>query len=128
MDGKDAFSFAKTRGSGRKSRAASHAGCSFNIVFFEDFKIYSGLWPLSVPLGVSVCTQWQVKHRRRSRTCRVKKNHYISRKNTIINEHPVHKNDAYRPSLLSPTHQGTGAKVSPMQDKLFYSIYWVFGR
>ena len=48
MDGKDAFSFAKTRGSGRKSRAASHAGCSFNIVFFEDFKIYSGLWPLLV--------------------------------------------------------------------------------
>ena len=23
-------------------------GCSLNIVFFEDFKIYSGLWPLSV--------------------------------------------------------------------------------
>ena len=24
-------------------------------VFFEDFKIYSGLWPLSVSLRVSVC-------------------------------------------------------------------------
>ena len=23
-------------------------GCSLNIVFFEDFKIYSELWPLSV--------------------------------------------------------------------------------
>ena len=39
--------------------------------FFEDFKIYSGLWPLSVPLGgVSVCTKWQVKHQRCRGTCR----------------------------------------------------------
>ena len=30
-------------------------GCSLNIVFFEDFKKYAGLWPLSrFPLGVSV--------------------------------------------------------------------------
>ena len=28
------------------------------------FKIYSGLWPLSVPPGVSVCTQWQVEPQR----------------------------------------------------------------
>ena len=32
-------------------------------VIFEDVKIYSRLWNLSrFPLGVSVCTQWQVKH------------------------------------------------------------------
>ena len=23
-------------------------GCTLNIVFFDNFKIYSGLWPLSV--------------------------------------------------------------------------------
>ena len=39
--------------------------------------------------GVSVCTQWQVKHQRRSRYGRVQKNHNILRKNTIFNEHPV---------------------------------------
>jgi len=41
------------------------------------------------PLGVSVCTQWQVEHQRCSRTCRVKKKHNILQKNTIFNEHPV---------------------------------------
>ena len=41
------------------------------------------------PLGVSVCTQWQVKHQRCSRTFIVKKNPNILRKNTIFNEHPV---------------------------------------
>ena len=41
------------------------------------------------PLSVSVCTQWQVKNQRCSRTCRVQKNHNILRKNTIFNEHPV---------------------------------------
>ena len=41
------------------------------------------------PLVFSVCTQWQVKHQRCSRTCRVQENHNISRKNTIFNEHPV---------------------------------------
>ena len=43
------------------------------------------------PLGVSVCTQWQVKHQHCSRTCRVHKNHNILRRNTISNEHPVSK-------------------------------------
>ena len=33
------------------------------MVFFRRFKIYSGLWPLSVsPRCQCVCTQWQVKH------------------------------------------------------------------
>ena len=55
------------------------------MCFSEDFKIYSGLCGLFwFPLGVSVCTQWQFKHRRRcSRTCRVQKNN-ILRKNTIF--------------------------------------------
>ena len=38
---------------------------------------------------LSVCTQWQVKHQRCSKTCRVQENHNILRKNTIFNEHPV---------------------------------------
>ena len=29
-------------------------GCSLNIVFFGNFRIYSGLWPFSVP----VCVHW----------------------------------------------------------------------
>ena len=34
----------------RGSIAVIHTGCSLNIVFFfEDFKIYSGLWCLSAP-------------------------------------------------------------------------------
>ena len=41
------------------------------------------------PLGVSECTQWQVKHQRCSRTGRVQKNQNILRKNTIFKEHPV---------------------------------------
>ena len=56
------------------------------------------------PLGISVCTQWQVKHQRWSRTCRVQKNHNILRKNTIFNEHPV-----------TPTPQ--------MQIKDFYGLW-----
>ena len=48
--------------------------------FFEDFKIYSGLWPLSVSPRFSVCTQWQVKHQR------------CSRKITTFNEHPIRSN------------------------------------
>jgi len=39
------------------------------------------------PLGVSECTQWQVKYQHCSR---VQKNHNILKKNTIFNEHPVH--------------------------------------
>ena len=42
------------------------------------------------PLGVSVCTQCQVKNQSCSRTGRVQKNHNISRKNTIFNERPVY--------------------------------------
>ena len=30
------------------------------LCHFEDFKIYSGLWPLLVSLGVSVCTVAEV--------------------------------------------------------------------
>ena len=36
------------------------------------------------PLGVSRCTQWQVKHRHCSRTCRVNKNHNILRKTQYL--------------------------------------------
>ena len=68
--------------------------------FFSKILIYipdSGLsW---FPLGVSVCTQWQVKHQHCSRTGRVKKNHNILRKNTIFNEHPV----AFKGRLLIST-------------------------
>ena len=57
-------------------------GCSLNIVFFSKILKYildSGLSRL--PLGVSVCTQWQVKHQRcSSRTCWVQKNRNILRK------------------------------------------------
>ena len=68
-----------------------YTGCSLNIVFFSKILKYipdSGLY--RVPLGVSVCTQWQVKHQRCCRTCRVEKNNNILRKNTIFNEHPVY--------------------------------------
>ena len=41
------------------------------------------------PLGVSVCTQCQVKHQHYSITGRVQKNPSILRKNTILNEDPV---------------------------------------
>ena len=63
-------------------------GCSLNSVFFEDFKIHSGLWPFSVSPRCQLCTQWQIKHQRCSRTGRVKKNHNIL-KNTIFNAHPA---------------------------------------
>ena len=66
-------------------------GCSLNIVFFSKILKYIPNSGLSrFPLGVSVWTQWQVKHQRCSRTCRVK-NHNISKKNTILTEHPVQK-------------------------------------
>ena len=55
-------------------------GVHWILCFFEDFKIYI--------LGVSECKQWQVKHRRCSRTSQ--KNHNILKKNTIFNKHPVH--------------------------------------
>ena len=35
-------------GSGGNRQKETDTGCSLNIVFFEGFKIYSGLWPLSV--------------------------------------------------------------------------------
>ena len=38
----------KCRQHGWTVYAKLYTGCSLNIVFFEDFKIYSGLWPLSV--------------------------------------------------------------------------------
>ena len=52
--------------------------CGF---FFENFKIYSGLWPLSISSRCQcVCTQWQVKHQHCSRAFRVKKYHNILKK------------------------------------------------
>ena len=42
-------------------------------------------------VGVSECTQWQVKHQHCSRTGRVQKHHNILRKTAIYNEHPVGK-------------------------------------
>ena len=55
-------------------------------VFSKIFKYFSDWFPLG---GVSVCTQWQVKHKGCRRTCRVQKNHNILKKNTIFYEHPV---------------------------------------
>ena len=80
---------------------ARYTGCSLNIVFFQK----NSLWPLSrFFLGVSTglhawTTNWQVEH---SRTGRVKKNHNIIRKKTIINEHLVHNisGQKYSPSLM----------------------------
>ena len=69
------------------------------MCFFEDFKTYSRL--SQFPLGGSVCTQWQVKHKRCSRNCRVQKNHNILRKKTIFNEHSVQKlNKEWRKLLV----------------------------
>ena len=42
--------------------AKINTGCSLNIVgFFANFKIYSGLWPLSV-FPPAWTTKWQVEH------------------------------------------------------------------
>ena len=61
--------------------------CDF---FFEDFKIYSGLWPLSVsPRCQCVYTMAGQTPALQQLTVRVQKNHIILRKNTIFNEHPV---------------------------------------
>ena len=65
--------------------------CVFKKIF--KFILDSGL--SRFPLGVSVCTQWQVEHQRCSRTGRVQKNHNIVRKNTIFNEHPVCRDGAF---------------------------------
>ena len=60
-----------------------------HIVFFEDVKIYSGLWPLSVSPRWCQCvyTIWQVKHQQHcSRTGRVQRSHDIFRKiNYLMN-------------------------------------------
>ena len=50
-------------------------------------------------LVVNVCTQWQVKHQRCSRTCGVQKNHNNLRKNAIFNEHPCIKSNS-GPTIL----------------------------
>ena len=70
--------------------AQQPTGCSLNIVFFEDYEIYSGLWPLSVSSRCQ-CVYTMAGHNPalQSRTCRAQKNHNISRKNIILNEHPV---------------------------------------
>ena len=86
----------------------SHTGCSLNIVFFSKILKYipdSGL--SRFPLSVNVCTQWQVKHRRRRRTCRIQKNHNILGENTILNKYPVYTitrstYDDYNYSLVTP--------------------------
>ena len=70
-----------------------YTGCLLNIVFYSKILKYipdSGL--SRFPFGVSVCSQWQVKYHHCIRTDRVQKNHYIIRKNTIFNEHPVYVN------------------------------------
>ena len=53
-------------------RLGRYTGCSLNIVFFLN--IFRTLASLGF-LGVSVWTQWQVKHQHCNRTGRVKKNH-----------------------------------------------------
>ena len=68
-------------------KVRGNTGCSLNIVMILKYIPNSGL---SVyPLDVSECTQWQVKHQRCCRTCRVQKNNNILRKNTIFNKLPV---------------------------------------
>ena len=69
-------------------------GCSSILCFFEDCKIYSGLWTLSD----SLWCQWVYRMAGQpsvqcwgSRTCRFQKNHNILWKNTIFNEHPVYE-------------------------------------
>ena len=61
-------------------------------VFSKNLKYIPNFGFSRFPIVVSVCTQWQVKHQRCSRTGRVQKNHNILRKNTIFNEHPVYLN------------------------------------
>ena len=67
--------------------------CSFYIVFFKDFKIYSGLWPVSV-LPQRVHQTSRLDRQMAGRTSallqnwRIKKNDNILRKNHNI-EHPV---------------------------------------
>ena len=58
-------------------------------VFFKILKYIPNSGLSRFTLGVSVCTQWQVKHRRCSRTFRVQKKTQHFKKNTIFNEHPV---------------------------------------
>ena len=61
--------------------------------FFKILKYNPDSGLSRFPLGVSVCTQWQVKHQRYSRAGRVQKNHKILNKNTIFNEQPVEKSN-----------------------------------
>ena len=60
-------------------------GCSLNFLFFsEKFKIYSGLWPLSVfKRCVHGPLNGKVERKRCSRTDGVQKNHNIKEKNTL---------------------------------------------
>ena len=55
------------------------------MCFFEDFKIYSGLWPLLV----SPRCQWV--YTMAGQTPALKQKNDMLRKNTIFNEHPVLK-------------------------------------
>ena len=69
-----------------------HTGCLLNILFFEDIKTYSGLWPISVsPRCQCVYTMAGQAPVALQQNCRVKKNHNILRKNAIFNDHPVYK-------------------------------------
>ena len=81
-------------------RHAASTGCWIEYCVISNILRYipdSGL--SRFPLGVSVCTQWQVKHQRCSRTCRLQKNNNILRKNTLINEHPVYPPLLFHPSI-----------------------------
>ena len=60
------------------------------LCFFEDLKIYSGLWPLSVlPRRQCVYTMAGQTPALQQNWQSSEKNKKISGKNTIFNEHPV---------------------------------------
>ena len=58
---------------------------------FPKILKYSGLWPLSVCLGVSVCTHQAGRTPALKQNWKSSENHKILRKNTIFNEHPVYE-------------------------------------
>ena len=94
-------------------------GCSLKIVFFSKILKYIPDSDLSrFPLGVSVCTQWQVKHRHCSRTCRIqKKSQNFKEKTQCL------MNTLYLTSGC-PIIQGRARNVgNTVVDKLFNYIY-----
>ena len=109
-----------------------YTGCSLNIVFFSKISKYIPDSGLSLfPLGVSVCTQWQVKNQRCSRTVRDQKNHNILRKNTIFNEHPVSHLASFRRFLsacFSPLLPSMGRTRNRIGGESSVSENWPNGR